>query len=292
MSQATALTSAPLKGIAAMVAGAALLSMNDAASKHLAEAYPVGQVLCLRQAASLLFIVPYALYFDGRPAFRIGNGTGQAIRGLLFLATAVFMVLGLSLLPIATVTAIAFASPIFVAALSVPLLNERVGWRRWLAVLVGFAGVLVIVRPTSAAFEWALLVPVAAACANGLRDIFTRYLARTDSSISILFWSTVIVAGAAAFSAPFGWHPLTGDAVLWFLVNGAVAAGAHFLMIEALRLGEAALIAPFRYTALVWAIIYGYLLWGDLPGTWVIGGGAMVVASNIYMIRREAQRGR
>lgn len=290
MSQATVLTAAPLKGIVAMIAGAALLSMNDAASKHLAEAYPVGQVLCLRQTASLLFIVPYALYLDGWSAFRIGNRTGQAIRGFLFLATAILMVLGLSLLPIATVTAIAFASPIFVAALSMPLLNERVGWRRWLAVLAGFAGVLVIVRPAGAAFEWALLVPVAAALANGLRDIFTRHLARTDSSISILFWSTVIVAGAAAFSAPFGWQPLTGDAILWFLVNGAVAAGAHFLMIEALRLGEAALIAPFRYTALLWAIIYGFILWGDLPGPWVLAGGGMVIASNIYMIRREAQR--
>ncbi|MGH6621764.1 MAG: DMT family transporter, partial [Alphaproteobacteria bacterium] len=106
----------------------------------------------------------------------------------------------------------------------------------------------------------------------------------------ILFWSTVIVAGAAAFSAPFGWQPLTGDAVLWFLVNGAVAAGAHFLMIEALRLGEAALIAPFRYTALLWATIYGYVLWGDLPGAWVLAGAAIVIASNICMIQRETRR--
>lgn len=290
MSQATALTAAPMKGIAAMIAGAALLSMNDAASKHLAEVYPVGQVLCFRQAASLLFIVPYALHLGGWPAFRIGNWMGQGIRGLLFLATAIFTVLSLSLLPIATVTAIAFASPIFVAALSVPMLKEHVGWRRWIAVLAGFAGVLVIVRPTGASFEWAMLVPVAAALANGLRDIFTRHLARTDTSISILFWSTVIVAGAAAFSAPFGWQPLTGDAVLWFLVNGAVAAGAHFLMIEALRLGEAALIAPFRYTALLWATIYGYVLWGDLPGAWVLAGAAIVIASNIYMIQRETRR--
>ena len=290
MSQAAVPSAAALKGIAAMIGGAALLSMNDAASKHLAETYTVGQVLCLRQAASLLFIVPYALYLDGWSAFRIGNAAGQAIRGLLFLATAILMVLGLSLLPIATVTAIAFASPIFVAALSVPLLNERVGSRRWLAILAGFAGVLVILRPTGSGFDWALLVPVGAALANGLRDIYTRHLARTVSSISILFWSTVIVAAAAAFSAPFGWKPLTGEAALWFLVNGAVAAGAHFLMIEALRLGEAALIAPFRYTALVWAIIYGIVLWGDLPGLWVLAGGGMVVASNIYMIRREARR--
>lgn len=290
MALSTTLSHSPLKGIAAMVAGAALLSMNDAASKHLAETYPVGQVLCFRQGASLLFIFPYAIYRHGFSSLRVRNQVGQGIRGGLFLATAILMVLGLSLLPIAIVTAIAFASPIFVAALSVPLLGEHVGWRRWLAVIVGFAGVLVIVQPGGAQFELALLIPIAAALANGLRDLFTRQVARTDSSISILFWSSVIVSMAALFSAPFGWQPLTGDAVFWFLVNGGVSAGAHFLMIEALRLGDAALISPFRYTALLWATLYGFAFWGNFPDLWVLVGAAIVIASNVYMIHRESQR--
>ena len=289
MAPSNTLIRAPVRGIAAMIAGAALLSMNDALSKHLAESYPIGQVLCLRQGSSLLFILPYALYLGGPATLRVVNRTGQGIRGALFLATAILMVLGLSLLPIATVTAIAFAGPVFVAALSVPLLGEQVGWRRWIAVLIGFAGVLVIVRPTGAQFEWALLVPVAAALANALRDLYTRVVARTDSSISILFWSSAIVSVAALASIPFGWQPLTAAAVFWFLLTGAVSAGAHFLMIEALRLGDAALIAPFRYTALIWATIYGFLFWGDLPGLWVIAGAGLVIASNIYMIHREAR---
>ncbi len=272
-----------------MILGAALLSLNDAVSKFLTESYPVGQVIGLRQAASLLVILPYAYYTTGWRGLRIVNWGGQGFRGAVFVATAILMVLGLSLLPIATVTAIAFASPIFVAALSVALLGERVGWHRWAAIIAGFGGVLVIVRPTGASFEWALMIPVCAAFANALRDIATRKLARTDTSISILFWSTVIVIAASLFSIPFGWKPVTGAGALWFLLAGLLAAGAHFLMIEALRLGEAALIAPFRYTALLWAILTGILVWNTVPDAFVLLGALLVVASGIYILQREAR---
>ncbi len=279
----------PVKGILAMILGAALLSLNDAVSKYLTESYPVGQVIGLRQAASLLVILPYAYATTGWRGLRVVNWAGQGFRGAVFVATAILMVLGLSLLPIATVTAIAFASPIFVAALSVALLGERVGWHRWVAIIVGFIGVIVIVRPAGASFEWALIIPVCAAFANALRDIATRKLARTDTSISILFWSTVIVVVASLFSIPFGWKPVTGIDALWFLLAGLLAAGAHFLMIEALRLGEAALIAPFRYTALLWAILTGILVWNTVPDAFVLLGALLVVASGIYILQREAR---
>jgi len=279
----------PVKGILAMILGAALLSLNDAVSKYLTESYPVGQVIGLRQAASLLVILPYAYYTTGWGGLRVVNWSGQGFRGAVFVATAILMVLGLSLLPIATVTAIAFASPIFVAALSVALLGERVGWHRWAAIIVGFGGVLVIVRPAGASFEWALMIPVCAAFANALRDIATRKLARTDTSISILFWSTVIVVVASLCTIPFGWEPVTGTGALWFLLAGLLAAGAHFLMIEALRLGEAALVAPFRYTALLWAILTGILVWNTVPDAFVLLGALLVVASGIYILQREAR---
>lgn len=279
----------PVKGILAMVLGAALLSLNDAVSKFLTESYPVGQVIGLRQAASLLVILPYAYYTTGWRGLRVVSWGGQGFRGGVFVATAILMVLGLSLLPIATVTAIAFASPIFVAALSVMMLGERVGWHRWAAIVVGFGGVLIIVRPAGASFEWALMIPVCAALANALRDIATRKLARTETSISILFWSTVIVVVASLFSIPFGWNPVNGADALWFLLAGLLAAGAHFLMIEALRLGEAALIAPFRYTALLWAILTGILVWNTVPDAFVLLGAFLVVASGIYILQREAR---
>jgi drug/metabolite transporter (DMT)-like permease len=281
-----------LKGIAVMVAGVALLTANDAVSKYLTQSHPVGQVICLRQAATLLVIIPYVIAVSGWSAVRVVDWSGQGVRGLLFVANAGLIVLALSLLPLATVIAIMFASPMVTAALSPLLLAERVDARRWLAILLGFAGVLIVIRPGASAFEWALLVPVGAAAANSLRDIMTRRLARTETSISILLWSTLIVMAAGALTAPFGWQPVTAKAAAWFVAAGVFNASAHFLLIEALRLGEAAVITPVRYTSLIWATAIGYVVWRELPDAWVVLGSAVIIAGGLFMIRSEAGKAR
>ena len=281
-----------LKGIAIMVAGVALLTANDAVSKYLTESHPVGQVICLRQAATLLVIVPYVMAVTDWGALRVGSWPGQVTRGLLFVANAALIVLALSLLPLATVITIMFASPIITAAVSLPMLAERVGPQRWLAILAGFAGVLIVIRPGAAGFEWALLIAVAAAVANSLRDVMTRLLSRTETSIAILFWSTLIVMAAGAITAPFGWQPVTPTAAAWFVLAGVFNASAHFLLIEALRLGEAAVITPVRYTSLIWATAIGYMVWSELPDAWVFAGSAVIIASGIYMVRVEARKSR
>ena len=231
------MSGSPAKGVAAMVAGTALLIGNDAASKYLTETFPVGQVICLRQAAALLAMLPYIAWVSGAGSLRVRSWGGQIARGAMLTVSSGLMVTGLSLLPLATVTAITFVGPIFVAMLSVPMLGERVKAARWTAIALGFAGVLIAVRPTSTAFEWALLIPVATAFASGMRDIMSRQLSRTDTSISILFVSTAIVMLAGLATLPFGWAPLTWSAAAWFLVAGALHAAANFLMIEAFRLG-------------------------------------------------------
>jgi drug/metabolite transporter (DMT)-like permease len=281
-----------LKGIAIMVAGVALLTANDAVSKYLTESHPVGQVICLRQAATLLVIVPYVMAVTGWGALRVASWPGQVTRGLLFVANAALIVMALSLLPLATVITIMFASPIITAAVSLPMLAERVGPQRWLAVLAGFAGVLIVVRPGAAGFEWALLIAVAAAVANSLRDVMTRLLSRTETSIAILFWSTLIVMAAGALTAPFGWQPVTATAAAWFVLAGVFNASAHFLLIEALRLGEAAVITPVRYTSLIWATLIGYVVWRELPDAWVFAGSAVIIASGVYIVRAEARKSR
>lgn len=273
-----------LKGIFIMAVGVALLTANDAVSKYLAQSYPVGQVISLRQAATLLVIVPYVIAVTGWGALKVASWPGQLTRGLLFVANAAFIVWALSLLPLATVITIMFASPIITAAVSMPMLAERVGPGRWIAILVGFAGVLVVVRPGAATFEWALLIPVAASFANSLRDVLTRLLSRTETSIAILFWSTLIVMGAGALTAPFGWRPVTATDAGWFVVAGVFNASAHFLLIVALRLGEAAVITPVRYTSLVWATLIGYAVWRELPDAWVVAGSAVIIASGIFLI--------
>ena len=278
-----------LKGVVLATVGAALLTTNDAISKYLVETYPVGQVICLRQAATLLVIVPYVMLVAGWGALRVGSWPGQLTRGGLFISGSILMVLGLSRLPLATVIALVFASPTFVAAFSMPLLSERVSLNRWFVILAGFVGVVIVVRPGAAAFEWALLIPVACAFSNALRDIVTRRLARTETSIGILFWSTVIVMTAGLTTAPFGWQPVTGTAAAWFVAAGIFNAGAHFLIIDALRLAEAAIIAPVRYTALVWAALLGFVVWGDVPDAWVLAGAAVIIASGLYMVRGETR---
>ncbi len=279
-----------LKAIIAMIAGTALLLCNDAATKYLTQSYPVGQVICLRQAATLLMILPYIMAVTGWRGVRVVHWPGQFYRGLLFVAGAGLMVTSLSLLPLTTVIAISFVSPIFVALLSAPLLGERVGVHRWGAVIIGFAGVLLIVRPGAAGFEWVLLLPVANALINGFRDVATRRLSRSETSVSILICSTIIVMLAGLATAPFGWKSLGANGALLFLLAGLCNAGAHFLMIEALRMGEASLVSPFRYTSFLWAILFGYFLWGEVPGLWVALGVGLIICGGLFMVRGERNK--
>jgi drug/metabolite transporter (DMT)-like permease len=277
------------KGILASAGGILLLTVNDAVSKYLTQTFPVGQVICLRQAATLLVIVPYVMATTGWAGLRVVSWSGQITRGALFVVGASLMVWGLSALPLATVITIMFVSPTFIAALSAPLLGERVGLHRWLAIIAGFAGVLIVVRPGGMSFEWVLLIPVAGAFTNAFRDIMTRRLARTETSVAILFWSAVIVTAASATTAVSGWQPVSVTAAAWFVAVGVLNAGAHFLLIEGYRLAEAALVAPVRYTGLIWAVVLGYAVWGQLPDAWVLLGAAVIVASGVYMIRAETR---
>jgi drug/metabolite transporter (DMT)-like permease len=276
------------KGILAMIVAALLLTLNDATTKWLTETYPVWQVLALRQFCSLLLIVPYIYFVTGWGVVKVTNRPGMALRSLFFVATTGTIVVSFSLLPLALVTAIAFSSPLFVVAFSHLFTDEKVGPRRWLAVLAGFAGVLVIVRPGEAGFEMVLILPVLAALFAGSRDILTRGLSRTESSISILLWSNLaVIAVALAVTTVQGWQGVTGTAALLLLFNGALNAVAHFLIIEALRLGEASLVSPFRYSGLIWAIMLGLVIWGDFPDSWTLAGAVLLVASGVYIIERS-----
>jgi len=274
------------KGVCIMILGAGVLSMNDAVSKHLVETFPIGQILCLRQTVALAVVLIYVWRTDAWRDLRINDRTGQALRAILHVGGAALIVWALSALPIATVTAIVFSSPVVVLVFSMRMLGERVSWARWIAVIIGFAGVLAIIRPGGVGFEWALLIPVAAAVASGLRDLMTRRLARSDTSISVLFWASALMVAVTLFTIPLGWQPLTLSASIWLIVNGLLNAGAHFLMIEALRLGAAGLVSPFRYTAILWATVAGFLVWQEVPDAMTMIGAAMLVVSGVLIVRR------
>ncbi len=272
-------------GVCIMILGAGVLSMNDAATKYLAETYPMGQVLGLRQSVALLVILAYVWWSGSWEKLRINHRSGQAWRAAVHCGSAVLIIWALTLLPIATVTAIVFSSPLVVLIFSMRFLGEGVSWQRWIAVIIGFTGVLVIVRPGGVSFEWALLVAVSAAIVSGFRDLLTRRLSRTDTSISMLFWASALLITLSLLTIPFGWHPLTLSGSFWFIINGLLNAGAHFLMIEALRLGDAALVSPFRYSAILWAILTGFIVWNQLPDTFTVVGAAMLIISGILISR-------
>ena len=185
--------------------------------------------------------------------------------------------------------AITFAGPIFITALSVPILGERVGVRRWSAVLVGLVGVVMILRPGAAVFQPEALWALTAALCYAFVMLTTRKLARRDGTLTILFWtafsSTLITAGAL----PFDWTPPT--AVDWglFALLGLTGSCTMFLMAQAYRHAPAAVVAPFDYTLLIWGVILGWLIWQELPDPGIWPGVAVLVASGLYIIYRETR---
>ena len=199
-------------------------------------------------------------------------------------------VTALGVLPLAEAIALLFAAPLFATALAVLLLGERVGWRRWGAVLVGFAGVLMIIRPGSEAFVWVALLPLTSALLGALRDVVTRRLSYSDSSAGILMVTSVAVVIAGLATWPLGWVALDARQI-WLLVGaGLILALSQYLMIESLRFAEVALVVPFRYTTMIWATLFGFVFFGALPDAGVIGGAVLMLASGLYIMRRELAR--
>ena len=265
-----------------------LLVLSDASAKWLTQIYPVTEVVVLR---GLFIIVLLTVIGIRTRTLRVVSPKGHALRAVFAVISSYLFVFGLSFLPLAEATAAAFAGPIFLAALAGPLLGEKVGPRRWAAVLVGFAGVLIMLRPSGTGLNWYMLLPVAAACFGALRDVVTRRISVADNATSILFTTNVATALAGSLFAA-GWSMPTALHVALLAVSGALIGSAHYLHIEAFRLAEAATIAPFRYSSIVWGVLFGLAFFGQLPGPWVMAGGALVIASGLYIMQRERVRRR
>ncbi len=292
-SHARAGSDAPTRAILLMVVAVGLLTVNDALAKWLTERYPVGQVLAVRGTLVMILITVWAWSTGRVAALRVGNWPMNLARsGLLAGATFLFIT-ALSLMPIADAIAITFAGPIFATALAAVVLAEPVGWRRWSAVGVGFLGVIVMVRPTPELFRTVALIPVVAALFVVVHDIVTRKLGKGgESTLALLLVSTAVISLAGLLSLLLGWAPLAVLDIGVFLAAAVLVGLAQGLMIESLRLGEIGLVSPFKYTSLVWALLLGLLIWGDVPDTWTWGGAALVIASGLYIWHREMRLAR
>lgn len=287
-------TDAPGKAIICALAGGAVLTLNDGLVKTLAADFPVGQVLALRGVFIYIMIFAFAMRMGGvHTAWQIKSWKGQGLRGFCVVGSSFTFVTGLSYLPLADAIAIAFAGPLFVTMMAPVMLGEHVGWRRWAAVLVGFIGVLVIVRPGTTAFQWFAIFPIMASFLGGMRDLITRKMAASETTVAVLFVTTTAVVSAGFVSYFFtDWMPVEARHLKYFIGSGLLIGIAHYLLIEAFRLGEAALVSPFKYGNVLWAVLFGYLLFGDLPDGATLAGALIVSMSGLYILHRERIRSR
>jgi len=288
MPTASAPPASHLRGIVLMIIAIGLLTVMDAGLKLLGEHYPPFQVAALRGAASLPLVLIWVAATTGFGTLLRVRWPLHLLRGVLAVLMMAPFVYALQRMPLTSAYSIVFVAPLLVTALAVPILGERVGPRRWAAILLGLLGVLVVLRPSGAGVATlAGLAALFAALAYALSVVTVRVLARTDSTQSMVFWMmALLTVGAGALAWP-DWVPL--QATDGWLIAGIGLTGAlgQYAITEAFRHGEASLIAPFEYTALAWGAGLDLLLWGLLPDhmTWV--GAGIIVASGLYLIRRE-----
>ena len=278
----------PTRAVVAMLAAVAVFSLMDAGLKQLTTHYPPLQVAALRGAASLPFVLAWALATVGvGPLLRV-RWSLHLLRGGLGITMMVAFVYAIGSLPLSTAYSIFFVAPLLITALSVPILGEKVGPRRWTAIAIGLVGVLVLLRPTGEGLmSLAALAVLLAALMYAVSAITVRVLARTDSTQSMMVWLMAMIAVGAGVLAIPGWVPLRGADGWLILGVGVAGALGQYAITEAFRRGEASLIAPLEYTALLWGVLLDASLWGVLPDrvTWL--GAAIIVASGLYLLRRE-----
>ena len=277
---------APL-GLALTVLSMLGFAAMDTMSKLIVQDYPIGQALFIRYVIFALFAVLFVGPHRLRAAIRSARPLLQTGRSLLQIVEAAVFVLAFSYLPLADVHAIAAASPLIVVALSAPLLGERLDLPRLLAVVVGFAGVLVIVRPGFQVLSWPLLAPIVGAFLWGYYQILVRLCSRYDGADTMLLWSAFVGLAAAAVAAPWGWRPPDTQGWVLLLALGLLGALSHLALIKALAFAEAGAIQPFTYTLLVWVTLFGFLVFGDLPDSWTILGAGVVLLGGLYSWRLE-----
>ncbi|WP_193170867.1 DMT family transporter [Nisaea nitritireducens] len=280
-------------GAVCMTGGIGLVTLNDGIAKWLTDVYPVGQLIALRGVLVLVLIFGFAFMTGRRRQLRVTHWRFQLTRAAIIVLSTYSFIWALKLMAIADATAIAFAGPIVTAALVVPLLGEQVGWRRWMAILIGFCGVLIMVKPTPETFSAVALLPLFATVMGSFRDIVTRKMHLTESTLSMLAVGMSFVTLSGFASYPFtDWQPVAVAHILLFAVSSIFVGAAQFLMIEAFRYSEAGFVTPFKYTSMIWAVLIGFFVWGDVPDLWILGGTALVISSGLYILHRERVRRR
>jgi drug/metabolite transporter (DMT)-like permease len=276
------------QGIAFMLAGTALFTCNDALGKWMVASLSVGQILFVRSVSALVILLPLVWRAGAREVFVVAQPGRHAVRLLLIVAEVSCFYLAVRHLPLADVMAVYQATPLIVTVLAIPLLGERVGWRRGLAVGIGFCGVMLVLQPAAGVFSAPALIALAGSLGYALMMITTRRL-RAAGALSLIVYHTLAVGLAGLVALPWGWQPLDAQAVLLLALMGVVATGAHMCVNQALKLAPAATVVPYTYTSLLWAILLGWVFFADRPTLAMLAGAGIIVASGLFVLHRERQ---
>ena len=259
----------------------------DLCAKWLLADYSLQQFVFLRSIFGVLVFISFSRWFGGIGDLKTKRWKAHLLRTVLASAAMFGFFYGLKHMPLVNALTLAFTAPLIVTALSVPFLGEHVGWRRWLAVIVGFIGVMIVLRPGKGMLTPAALAIMVAAFAYAALAISARKLATTESSLSL---SVYVVTGPliiSSFLLPGNYVAPTANAWLLFVLAGVASAGAWAGIVGGYRRAPPAMLAPFEYTALIGAAIAGYYIWGEVPDKWVITGGTIIIASGLFIVYRE-----
>jgi len=282
--------SARLAGIALMLAGICMFSFGDALGKVMVARYPVNELLLLRAAVPLTILL--TLIWRQRAALpRLERPGLQLLRMVLSTAEVAAFFVAVVYLPLADVITYYLACPIFVTALSAIILREQVGWRRWSAVVVGFCGVLIALQPSAQTVSWPALIALAGSFSFAVLMIVTRSLRATpDIVLAATQFAGTFSVGLVL--APFAWRmPGLADLSL-FVLAGCISIVALLCTNRSLKLAPASVVVPYQYSMIVWAVMFGYVVFGDLPSVATIVGAAIIIAAGLYIFIREQQLGR
>jgi len=276
----------PMRGIIMILGAVFCFTLSDAMAKWLGQAMPATQLNWIRYVV----FVPFALVLVAHTAggrMRVAQPRMQVARGLLLAVSALMYVMAIQTMPLAEANAVGFVSPLLITALSVLVLGEVVRAPRWAAIAVGLLGVLVIVRPGTAAFQPAALLVVASSAAWAVAVVLTRRMAGHDPTATTLLWSAVVGLVTMTAVLPFGWTwPGPADWALGIAL-GLVASAGQYLMVQAYRFASASLLAPFSYSSLLWSTLLGWALFGALPDRWTLVGAAVIVAAGLVAARPD-----
>jgi drug/metabolite transporter (DMT)-like permease len=282
--------SARLAGIALMLLGVFMFSFGDALGKYLVSTYAVGQLLWLRACAALLVLSPL-IWRHRREFLAMERPRLQAIRIVLSTLEVAAFFLATVYLPLADVTTYYLACPIFVTALSALVLREQVGWRRWSAILIGFCGVLIALRPSAQTISWPAMIALGGSVSFSLLLLITRSLRATPDIVmaTLQFLGTFLLG---ALMSPFGWVTPSAGSLALFVAAGCISVTALVCVNRSLKLAPASVVVPYQYSMIIWAVMFGIAVFGDVPQPATIVGAAIIIAAGLYIFLRERKLGR